>query len=231
MLVAGSGLLMHTYLLSRRYKKQLLLASDMSASIRDVSSLDTLLILGGEANTLARSKKAAHVLDSLRIKQPDTYKNLRVVASGLGNNNSLTPQSQQIANYLSEQGINKDVLVETRSQDTHANMVFSYPFLKNAQTVGLVTDAYHMDRSRFLFEHVYDKKPLALPTNNQGTAKQQLIEQAITYSLKTDFLLFNAIKGNIESHRKFFFQRNPFHSPNPRSSTYKTALQTYQLLF
>ena len=125
--------------------------------------LTGVIILGGSFNLGLESKERNQVsLNSAAerlVKSLEIYKkNPRLLILFSGASNEIKPigwsESDMAKIFFLEQGVKSENLIfENKSRNTFENIIYSKDIIKNNKgTWGLITSAFHMPRSYFLFK-------------------------------------------------------------------------------
>ncbi len=211
----------------------------MEDQIRDIKSLDTLLILGGEnLQEHSRSNHAYTLYSSVNREEP-----LSLVLTGRGSGLSTRlpeePEAVSMQKYLLSLGVpNERIYLETQALDTLGNMVFSRPVLDQIlsgyglKRVGLVTDGFHMDRSLWTAKRVFGEyyRVTPLPTGKQTSLIGNFMEVAIKNIWRFDLWDERIETGDQKAFEQYMREKHPLHASNAPWGLYKTGIACLKLI-
>ena len=204
--------------------------------LKDVRSLDALLVLGGEGSDHSRSDHTNSLYKSRAVP-------IEIVlsgnSSGLKNLVPVKPEADVMRDYLIEKGIPNEFLhTETKSLDTLGNIVFSWPILDDilsgfqTKRLGLVTDNFHMMRALWTAKRVlpdsYAITPL--PSEKNADVKASLMERAVKYAIAYDLAVLGVEKGDKFAFENYLKSNHPMHVKNAPIGAYKSGISFFKLL-
>lgn len=124
-------------------------------------NIDAIIILSGGSIGPTPDNNMKNTLSSQTFKR--TYvgykiwknKNVPIVTTGGKLFGAIEPEAETIASLLIELGVKKNqILIENKSRNTIENAVFIKKIIheKSFKNIALVTSAYHMKRSSYIFK-------------------------------------------------------------------------------
>ena len=111
------------------------------------SDVDYLLILGAQVHQSGPSTVLRYRLDKAVTYLTDHPETICIVSGGQGSNEPF-PEAEGMADYLIQNGIPEArIRKETQSRTTEENISFSMQYFKKSDSVGLVTNNFHVFRA------------------------------------------------------------------------------------
>ena len=190
------------------------------------------MVLSGESSeTRSRSKKA---LERFRRHNGKVKVLVSGSHSGLFGKdipNGMEPDYRPIKNFLLENEVEEDsIVIENESLDTLGNLFFARNrglITTDHQRVELITDAFHMPRSRKFAKCIYNSQTTFNPIESSGLDKDWkkrlfrfTFEKAQEKLILADLKIHGVKEGDFRSLRKYIFEVQPFYSNNRKASLY-----------
>lgn len=128
---------------------------------------DYIIVLGCQirGDHITRSlKNRLDVAASYALDNPDTT----IIVSGGKGKGENTTEAYAMYNYLVSKGIDGSrIIQEDKSTDTSENMKYSVQYIENTDSqVGIVTNNFHIARSRLLARHAGLKNTCGMPAES-----------------------------------------------------------------
>lgn len=123
-----------------------MIASEFTA--KGTEKLDYIIVLGAQVRENGPSVVLRYRLDTAIEYLEENPETICIVSGGQGANEPFS-EAEGMANYLIENGIEKDrILLENKSKNTVQNMQYSSALMENEYNgVGIVTNNFHMFRA------------------------------------------------------------------------------------
>ena len=142
-----------------------LIIKGMMAKPKD--NCDYIIVLGCQirGDHITRSlKNRLDVAVSYAIDNPDTT----IIVSGGRGKGENTTEAFAMYNYMVSKGIDGSrIIQEDKSTDTSENMKYSVQYIENTDSlVGIVTNNFHIARSRFLARHAGLNNTCGMPAES-----------------------------------------------------------------
>lgn len=129
-----------------RSEQDILLQTDLQPP----EAADAALVLGNAVNRRGRPNPCLRSRVEAGVRLYRAGKVPRLLMSG-GTDPDGSNQAEAMRAMALNLGVPEaHIIIEPRSENTYQNMVFSRPLLENAASVIVVSDAFHLPRSRWL---------------------------------------------------------------------------------
>ncbi|MFW5705323.1 MAG: YdcF family protein [Nanoarchaeota archaeon] len=173
-----------------------------------------LLLTGEDEHKFPRSKTLLAHFELLRRKGELNWEEIEVIVTGYSGWNwkqANTISAEVVSDFLIKNGVPENkIRKEEEAIDTLGNMVFSYPIVfnllermlsKNEEVkLILVTEGFHMKRSRLIFDTIYSNLLYSFPNLKFDyiSAKSSLFDVAISFKTRRiSDIIYAAIKYDI----------------------------------
>ena len=113
-------------------------------------NLDYIVVLGAAIRNGMATTPMQQRMDAA-LEYLEENRDTRCIASGGQGSNEFMPEAQFIADYLIDNGIDKErVIDESRSTDTEENLRYSFEHIEEGRTIGIVSSTYHLFRAKLI---------------------------------------------------------------------------------
>ena len=146
----------------------------------------------------------------------------------------MKPECHQAREFLISQGIpERDIRLEDSSLDTLGNFYFSRPLIeREQQTVDLVTDAFHMNRSLWCSRLVFGNSKTFVPSVTAQTTNtnfQKFMESLQVRLLGRDMGKYGVKEGDYDALGRFMNEVHPFYcAGKPEPSAFGLMVRLFQ---
>lgn len=124
----------------------------MQTDLHPPQAADAALVLGNAVNRGGRPNPCLRTRVEAGVRLYRAGKVPRLLMSG-GTDPDGSNQAEAMKNMALNLGVpSAHIIIEPRSENTYQNMVFSRPLLTETASVIVVSDAFHLPRSRWLAE-------------------------------------------------------------------------------
>lgn len=107
---------------------------------------DYLVVLGAQVNGTKVSKALRYRLDAAYKYAMENESAKVIVSGGQGTGEDIS-EAQAMQDYLIQKGLDAErIVLEDKSTNTNENIMFSKPYLKEADSVIIVTNRFHLYR-------------------------------------------------------------------------------------
>ena len=179
-------------------------------------NLDVLMVLAGEdSKDKPRSNKAVEVYHEYG-RLPLLLTGSHSGMNGIHLPKGIKPLSHQMRDYILKNDVkDEDIIIENKSMDTVANFYYSRSeglISCDTKTIGLDTDAFHMNRSLWLAKKVFRKSPefTAVPSDYEGSPGQKMQEFILRIALRAD--IYGIADGDFDALTIYMRHIHPFHA-------------------
>ena len=189
--------------------------------------LDLIMILSGEDTKLRhRSQRAIQMFSESNGDTPILVSGSHSGFLGRTLPKEMKRECHQVADFLLSQGVPKRMIsCEEQSLDTLGNFYFSRQLIgADQREIALITDPFHMGRSRYCAELVFgDSKHFnPEPTNNPRSGSYtRFIEWIQKVIVAKDMKKLGVERGDYSALSRFMEKAHPFYSKDtPEKSLY-----------
>lgn len=134
---------------------------------RPEAGCDYIIVLGCQIRGGHITKSLRHRLEVAADYAQDNPDTVIIVSGGQGKGENTT-EAYAMYKYLVDKGINPErIIQEDKSTDTSENMKYSVQYIDNKDVlVGIVTNNFHVARSRLLARHVGLNNTCGMPAQS-----------------------------------------------------------------
>jgi len=211
----------------------------LEEQVKIASSLDAIILFGGEPAGNLRTKLVAELYEGVRGGGRDS---LPIIPSGYCSGTygkDYVPritEAQEMTEGLIKLGVNQeDIFLEEESKDTVGNLIYPIPIIQQIVSgstgdinVGIATGDFRIPRALYIGGVVlpnFPRKfiihpiPIEEPNNLASRIRESLIQKAIAFDFKR-FGVRN-MGGNQEALEEYLAELNPMYNENAPFGPYK----------
>ncbi len=216
----------------------------MDTKAKAWSSLDAILVFGGEEKDLSRTNHAYRIYHDTKDLRKDP---LRIVVSGSHPGISypapFKPESQIMKENLVRMGVPEDLIyVEGKALDTLGNIILSQPVIEEAladcsnRRIGLIMDNHGMKRTMWLADRIFPEhyeiyplqtdKILPYPQRIFTYVKEKIVHNA----LRLDLLREGISRGDQKRFEFYLRERCSMYADLAPPSVYGLLIDFLKLI-